>query len=157
MDTKKVEKIARSWGFAAQTDLFASATLLQPFKMRKKKTLSGQGEFVEHSDTFEQQSAFRTRLKSFLENEQLVPRELIFLTRCMRMLQATNQLLGSPVNRINLLAEWAVSGLDSKTTQQRNSLWKRIAELVRVARFKATLLGKLAEACHLSLFLRKRR
>lgn len=57
-----------------------------------------------------------------LENEQLIPRvclsktpfvgpiadvfkELIFLTRCQRMMQANNQLLGSPSARVNLTAK----------------------------------------------------
>lgn len=148
MDTKTVENIARSWGFAAQTDLFASATLLQPFKMRKssKDSTSGQtgGEDGPQpsQSTFEAQSAFKNRLKSFLENEQLVPRELIFLTRCMRMLQATNQILGSPVNRINLLAESAVSGLAIKTSRSHGSLWKRLAAVLQVVRFKLTLVGE---------------
>lgn len=39
-----------------------------------------------------------------LENEALIPRELIFLARSMRMVQAVNQGLGSPTNRVNILA-----------------------------------------------------
>lgn len=88
------------------------------------------------------QSAFKDRLKSFLENEQLVPKPLIFLTRCMRMLQASNQILGSPVNRINLLAESAASGLAVATaTSRRAPLWTRLQAVIKVVRFKTTLAG----------------
>lgn len=147
MDTPTVERIARSWGFAAQTDLFASATLLQPFKMHKKgeKSQKQQEESSSApSNAYDSQRAFKDRLKTFLENEQLVPRELIFLTRCMRMLQATNQMLGSPVNRINLLADSAVKGLAVEAATSRHTpVLKRISALLKVVRFRLTLLGEL--------------
>lgn len=45
-----------------------------------------------------------------LDNERLIPRELIFLVRSQRMLQAANQSLGSPSNRVALTARSAARG-----------------------------------------------
>lgn len=52
---------------------FASAILLRPFQVNKnKKDATGQPE-VAKSD-YERQVELKTRLKSMLENEQLIPR-----------------------------------------------------------------------------------
>ena len=75
---------------------------------------------------YELQVELKARFKTMLENEQLIPRvrtpicraskvltrfvqELIFIARCQRMMQANNQLLGSPSNRINLTAKVCLS------------------------------------------------
>ena len=104
---------------------FASAILLRPFQVNKNK--KGKSEEPPKSQ-YEQQVELKQRMKSMLENEQLIPRvrgalawsitvfrnrsrstadkqELIFLTRCQRMMQANNQLLGSPSSRVNLTAK----------------------------------------------------
>lgn len=47
---------------------------------------------------------------------ELVPKELIFVGRSMRIIQANNQVLGSPVNRLNILARHAADALISPST-----------------------------------------
>lgn len=102
MDTDTIERIGRSWGIA-NSNLFASATLLRPTTVKKeerpKTSVDSDGKTA-HQAQYE----LKERLKTMLENEQLIPRELIFLARSMRMVQAVNQGLGSPSNRINILA-----------------------------------------------------
>jgi len=117
MDTPTIERIASGWGFGSP-DMFASATLLRPFRTRKQKRPASDSPGAPGS--FEAQISVKEKLKNMLQNEKLIPRELVFLTRCMRMMQANNQTLGSPVNRINILAHWAVDGLadTSRSTQQ---------------------------------------
>lgn len=109
MDTDTIDRIGRSWGIA-NSNLFASATLLRPTTVKKedrpKPTVDADGKTAHQA-----QRELKERLKTMLENEQLIPRELIFLARSMRMVQAVNQGLGSPSNRINILAYWASEGL----------------------------------------------
>ena len=52
-------------------DRFASAILLRPFQVRKSK--AGKEEQVEKSH-YEQQVELKRRMKTMLENEQLIPR-----------------------------------------------------------------------------------
>ncbi|KAF9121156.1 hypothetical protein BGX30_002757, partial [Mortierella sp. GBA39] len=57
------------------------------------------------------QMKLKTTLKDFLINSELLPKELIFIGRNMTIVRANNKTLGSPVNRINRMARWAVVGL----------------------------------------------
>lgn len=146
MDTDTIDRITKSWGIA-NSDMFASATLLRPFHIkRKNKKSSSKQEPQLDPNSFEAQQGIKERLKSMLENEELLPRELIFLARCMRMNQASNQILGSPVNRINLLAHWAVAGVRQTSDSASASLSKVglrrwLSDLTSVWVFKFTLIG----------------
>ncbi|KAL7008769.1 hypothetical protein EMMF5_001515 [Cystobasidiomycetes sp. EMM_F5] len=114
LDTDTIERIAHSWGIA-NANLFASATLLKPTTVKKDKVTKEERarrlEEEKAKSAHQVQEELKERLRTMLENEQLIPRELIFITRCMRMVQAVNQGLGSPSNRINILAHWATEGL----------------------------------------------
>lgn len=55
-------------------------------------------------------------IKGFLVHVEMVPKELIFVGRSMRIVQANNQVLHSPVNRINILARHAASALLTNDT-----------------------------------------
>ncbi|EJU01669.1 ABC1-domain-containing protein [Dacryopinax primogenitus] len=110
MDTDTVDQIAKAWGIG-NSDMFASATLLRPTRLKRKQPEKKVEEPQTQMSRFEQERSLKVLLKTLLENEQLIPREIIFITRTMRMMQANNQALGSPSNRINILAHWAVTGL----------------------------------------------
>ncbi|WWC97778.1 hypothetical protein V866_004665 [Kwoniella sp. B9012] len=118
LDVPKIENIARKWGIALDANMFASAILLRPFQVNKHKNKK-QDKIPEKSQ-YEQQVELKARMKKMLENEQLIPRELIFLTRCQRMMQANNQLLGSPSSRVNLTARWASIGYTNSLTGSRS-------------------------------------
>ncbi|WRT68836.1 uncharacterized protein IL334_005817 [Kwoniella shivajii] len=113
-----IEGIAKKWGIAVDANMFASAILLRPFQVNKNKK-NGKNVVPEKSQ-YEQQVEIKERMKKMLENEQLIPRELIFLTRCQRMMQANNQLLGSPSSRVNLTARWASIGYTRSLTGSRS-------------------------------------
>lgn len=67
-------------------------------------------------DAYEIQMKLKTSLKDFLINSELLPKELIFIGRNMTIVRANNKTLGSPVNRINRMARWAVVGLGHDPT-----------------------------------------
>ncbi|GAA5996651.1 ABC1 kinase family protein [Rhodotorula paludigena] len=124
-DVKSIEDIAVSWGIRRQnSDIFASLTLLRPHRLRKQlKEQQGGGEGKTPEQTRqEMQSTLKERLKTMLESEELIPRELIFVTRAMRMMQGNNQTIGSPTNRINILAHWAATGLALSTPEHSAAL-----------------------------------
>ena len=81
MDVDTIEKIASSWGIA-NSNLFASATLLRPTTIKKEKKSPEQIE-LEKNETDKVKSAhqaqneLKERLRTMLENEQLIPRELV--------------------------------------------------------------------------------
>ncbi|ORX38948.1 mitochondrion protein [Kockovaella imperatae] len=141
LDIPTIERIARKWGIALDPNMFASAILLRPFQV-KKKTKEELAQEPEKT-AYEQQLELKSRFKTMLENEQLIPRELIFIARCQRMMQANNQLLGSPSNRINLTAKWASTGytrsLNAPRTIARVGLSTWLSDRFRMIILRMTL------------------
>lgn len=114
VDIKTLDKITKSWGMGeGSSELFASATLLRPWKKPKSK---GEQETTQRKSDLEVQREMKEKIKNFLVSVELVPKELIFVGRSMRIIQANNQVLGSPVNRLNILARHAASALISNRT-----------------------------------------
>lgn len=75
LDVPKIEHIAQKWGIAVDANMFASAILLRPFQVNKNKRGQGKGAEQEPEKThYEQQVELKRRLKTMLENEQLIPR-----------------------------------------------------------------------------------
>ncbi|KAH7102733.1 ABC1-domain-containing protein [Auriculariales sp. MPI-PUGE-AT-0066] len=127
-----------SMGFDPSSgNMFASAILLRPTRMRKKFTaavkdakLEEQTELTPEEEKklkFERHQAIKARFKTFMLNEDLIPRELIFIGRVQRMMQANNQTLGSPSNRINLTAKWSLIGLQT-SLPPLSAAWRGGAE-----------------------------
>ncbi|GAA5988452.1 hypothetical protein JCM11641_005348 [Rhodosporidiobolus odoratus] len=143
-DVKAIEDIATSWGIRREnSNIFASMTLLRPHKVRKTKAEEdGKGGEVGRYDS---QVGLKDRLKTMLESEELIPRELIFVTRAMRMMQGNNQALGSPSNRINILAHYASQGLSRSSPPARSllqiGLKPYLADKFRLAVFKVVLFA----------------
>lgn len=85
LDTDTIERIAVSWGIAKQnSNLFASATLLRPTTVKKEPKKSEEERAEEQKTAHQAQRELKERLKTLLENESLIPRELIFLTRSVQ-------------------------------------------------------------------------
>jgi aarF domain-containing kinase len=97
--------------------MFASVTLQKPYMPSKAPHLA-QGN-VSFQDAYQMQMSMKSRIRNFLVNQALFPRELIFVSRNMNIVRANNKTMGSPVNRINIMARWAVYGLESKTKEKR--------------------------------------
>ncbi|RKO93464.1 ABC1 family-domain-containing protein, partial [Blyttiomyces helicus] len=106
-DTETLEAIAESWGIR-DAQMLASSALQRPWRVGNAVHL---GESAPITDVYENQVRMKERIRNFLYDTELLPRELIFLGRSMNLIRANNRLLGSPVNRINILANRAVSSL----------------------------------------------
>ncbi|KAK9368853.1 ABC1 family-domain-containing protein [Lipomyces kononenkoae] len=132
---KAIRDIARSWGIGSP-ELFASATLLRPYKAggispdREQEegvtTRSNESQQSRKHEDFEMQMRMKGQLKQFIQDTNKMPLELIFLGRNMRIVQGCNQLMGSPVNRIKILANWAsrsLATLPDLTFRQRIRAW----------------------------------
>ncbi|KAL8293621.1 hypothetical protein RQP46_000322 [Phenoliferia psychrophenolica] len=149
-DISTIENIAVGWGIAKEnSEMFASLTLLRPHRLRKNATRPGPppepgGTYAASERNYNAQVGLKQRLKTMLEHEQLIPRELIFLSRTMRMMQANNQAVGSPTNRINVLAHWAADGLKlshpaSSTTLRALGLGAFLKERAQLLVFRVAL------------------
>ena len=131
-DNKTLNNIASSWGVQFP-DILASATLLSPYKGASPPDTD---QLADADDAYKAQIAIRDKLRNFLADTEKLPLELVFLGRNMRIVQATNQLLGSPVNRPALMANWASRGLIVK----ENLTWKeKIGGLIDHLKFRFTL------------------
>ncbi|KAF7544182.1 hypothetical protein G7046_g9838 [Stylonectria norvegica] len=113
-DNKTIANVTEEWGIKA-ADLFASATLLRPYeggdgssKAQFMKQLEGATPAERH---YEMQQRMKKGIREMLTDEEKWPKELIFIGRNMRIVQGNNQYLGSPVNRIKMMGEWASRSL----------------------------------------------
>lgn len=140
-DNKRIAEITTEWGIKA-ADLFASATLLRPYE-------GGDGEFknkmLNHLDGkmtasqrhYEMQKKMKQGIRDILGDEEKWPQELIFIGRNMRIVQGNNQYLGSSVNRVKMMGEWASRSL----FEDPNRPWReRVEHMYRHALFKTVLV-----------------
>ncbi|KAF7539351.1 hypothetical protein G7Z17_g12443 [Cylindrodendrum hubeiense] len=113
-DNKTITRVTEEWGIKA-ADLFASATLLRPYEGGDSSTRDKFMQELEGSTPAERHYAMQQRMKEgireILTDEEKWPNELIFIGRNMRIVQGNNQYLGSPVNRVKKLGEWASRSL----------------------------------------------
>ncbi|KAG0163680.1 hypothetical protein DFQ28_004595 [Apophysomyces sp. BC1034] len=132
LDVETMNSICKEWGIH-DANMFASITLQKPFSPTKAVHL-GQTN-LNMQDVYELQANLKSRLKHFLEDQALFPRELIFLSRNMNIVRANNKTVGSPVNRINVMAQWAVRGISvekgpmtriSKVQHFAHRLWRTL-------------------------------
>ena len=164
LDNKTIAAIAKQWG-VANTDAFASMTLLRPYEGGDLSTMnalkgddlvdseivdganndSNNNTTTDNSDkrtqaerAYAMQQKMRKGIKQVLADETRWPRELLFISRSLRILQLNNQHLGSPVNRIKTMGLWASGALaESRDLSARSRLRYWIGHLV----FRIVLLG----------------
>ncbi|KAF9192392.1 hypothetical protein BGZ51_005207 [Haplosporangium sp. Z 767] len=109
LDKKTIQEICSLWG-VGDSQMMANATLLKPYNMNRSPNITPSTN-TSVLDAYEIQMKLKSSLKDFLINSELLPKELIFIGRNMTIVRANNKTLGSPVNRINRMARWAVVGL----------------------------------------------
>eukprot|EP01083_Nonionella_stella_P004402 12718_1 len=104
MDT--LNQIGNEWG-VRDVEFFASMQLIKPFSSKKgvvdTKTLS-------KKDVIELQLSAKKRAQKILQHTRTLPRQLVFVGRNMNIVRANNKDLGSAVNRVGILAEYAAKG-----------------------------------------------
>ncbi|KAK9451500.1 ABC1 family-domain-containing protein [Limtongia smithiae] len=100
-----IREIIKGWGIGS-FDLFTTSVMLRPYRGDRRENSQDKPPVP---TTFEQQTRMKEQMKNFLTDSTKMPLELLFLGRNMRIVQACNMLMGSPVNRVKILAEWASS------------------------------------------------
>lgn len=138
-DNTTVARITEEWGIKA-ADLFASATLMRPYEGGDSYTKNEIMKDLEGATPAERHYAMQQKMKSgirqILADEDRWPKELIFIGRNMRIVQGNNQYLGSPVNRVKMMGEWASRSL----FQDRDLPWRqRVRNAWRHAIFKVVM------------------
>ncbi|GAW22432.1 hypothetical protein ANO14919_119690 [Xylariales sp. No.14919] len=113
-DNKTIADISEQWGIKAP-DIFASATLMRPYeggdgstKESLTRELSGKTQAERH---YEMQQRMKQGIRDVLADEDKWPKELVFIGRNMRIVQGNNQFMGSPVNRVKMMGNWASASL----------------------------------------------
>ncbi|PFH59455.1 hypothetical protein XA68_12287 [Ophiocordyceps unilateralis] len=114
-DNKTIAAVTAEWGIKG-ADLFASATLMRPYEggdaSTKSEAMSGDLEGLTPAERhLAMQRRMKQGVRDLLADEEKWPKELIFIGRNMRIVQGNNQYLGSPVNRVKLMGEWASRSL----------------------------------------------
>lgn len=112
-DNGTLTEVVSGWG-VQNTDLFASVTLMSPYRGGDRSTqkhLTGLTKSELAQRQYEMQQSFRQAIRQILGDESKWPQQLIFIGRCLRIVQANNQFLGSPVNRIKITGTWASRAL----------------------------------------------
>ncbi|CAG7853378.1 ABC1 family protein C10F6.14c [Serendipita indica DSM 11827] len=171
-DTEGLKEVCNQWGIDLGDDGFGmqamgSAVLLQGWskssgpKRRGAKGVKGAQPVLSKEERqkkeLEIQRQMKATVKRFLQNYELIPKELIFLGRSMRIIQANNQLsdaqaVGSPVDRIRILARGASDSLYSITLfpppelrdtspQRKSFLATYIDANIEWYRFRAAITG----------------
>ncbi|OAA42719.1 ABC1 domain protein [Metarhizium rileyi] len=140
-DNKTIARVTSEWGIKG-ADFFASATLMRPYEggdnsLRDniKKDLEGKTPTERH---YAMQQLMKQSLRDMLADEDKWPKELIFIGRNMRIVQGNNQYLGSPVNRVKMMGEWASRSLfqdkNLPMTQRVTNAWRHLL-------FKTVMFG----------------
>ncbi|KAI1851920.1 hypothetical protein JX266_002773 [Neoarthrinium moseri] len=140
-DNKTIGEISEEWGIKAP-DIFASATLMRPYEggdgRTKSEILREMEGKTQAERSFEAQQRMKQGIRDVLADEDKWPKELVFIGRNMRIVQGNNQFMGSPVNRIKIMGNWASRSL----FQDPNlPLTERVAYLWRHLLFKTVLLA----------------
>lgn len=121
-DNATIYRVADSWGIA-NSDMFASAVLLRPYRGGDQETLAvieGRADMT----PYERHEKMREMMRKFLADEDKMPKELVFIGRNMRIVQGNNALLGSPVNRVRIIGKWASYSL-TRMPGAESSSWFR--------------------------------
>ncbi|OTA95874.1 hypothetical protein M434DRAFT_393344 [Hypoxylon sp. CO27-5] len=140
-DNQTIADITKEWGIKAP-DLFASATLMRPYEGGDQSTrghimkeLKGKTPAERH---YEAQQRMKQGIREILSDEEKWPQELIFIGRNMRIVQGNNQFMGSPVNRVKMMGNWASRSL----FQDTNLPWReRLANAWQHLLFKTVLFA----------------
>jgi aarF domain-containing kinase len=75
-------------------------------------------------DIYALQVNAKDKVKQFLKNTDRLPKELIFIGRNLNLIRSNNKALGSPVNRVNLMAHYAAKSLMWRDTSKMRLLEK---------------------------------
>lgn len=133
-DNATINDITAAWGVVAP-DIFASATLMRPYEGGDGRTRNGLLSGLEEGMTpaerhYEMQRRMKQGVREILGDGDKLPKELMFIGRNMRIVQGNNQHLGSPVNRVKRMGEWASRSLfedrELPFAQRLGNAWRHL-------------------------------
>lgn len=155
-DNATLNEIVHQWG-VTNPDIFASATLMRPYRGGDLSTAQHFENLSQHDHArrhYEMQQAARRSIRQILGDESKWPHALIFIGRNLRIVQANNQFLGSPVNRVKITGTWASRALvespDLPTGEKMRNFARHI--LFKVVLFSSDLFfwfTKIRQFLHL--------
>eukprot|EP00050_Salpingoeca_kvevrii_P001718 m.177494 g.177494 ORF g.177494 m.177494 type:complete len:541 (-) comp10438_c1_seq2:1159-2781(-) len=154
LDLSELKSICESWG-VADHELFASMQMFKPFNPKNRAVHAHR---TTREDVVRLQQRAKERVRELLRDTNLLPRELIILGRSMNIIRSNNKMMGSPVNRVNIMVEYAARGFSADKTKV-TSLDKHVnahisvKELVSLAMFRVRL-WVLSAIYHLVQFRR---
>ncbi|OMJ23604.1 ABC1 family protein [Smittium culicis] len=135
-DTETLKKISEGWGIR-DSRFLSSMILFRPpdSHIRRAKNLSkarslGKETANGTQSEFDRQMDAKKLAIKFFSDSSLLPPELVFVMRNMNMVRSNNKALGSPVNRIKIMAEYSAIGatIDNLTHSNNNSVYKMVHE-----------------------------
>ncbi|KAJ2005943.1 hypothetical protein H4R26_001668 [Coemansia thaxteri] len=143
-------RIARSWGIS-DAGMFSTMVSLRPpilgsrhqHRRRASPDSSSTGE-VRSGRDYEQQMEVKRRAVAALRESSSLPPELVFVSRNMNIVRANNQSLGTPVNRVQILGQYAALGLRGMLIDEALSPNRRYDATRGVIPRRDTLLSRLA-------------
>ena len=109
MDVPRVRRVCARWGIV-DADLFASFQLLKPWTPGGAASHSVVAHNTTRAQVLALQLAAKKRVRAMLRDTSRTPRELVLVGRHLNLVRATNKHLGSPVNRVDILARYAADG-----------------------------------------------
>lgn len=156
LDTEQMTRICSDWGIRDLT-LFASASMQRPFDPMEPVYLHSSTptastppftSSVSAAETYRRHVVSKDRIRSMLSETEKIPLELLFVGRNINLVRSNNKHLGSPVNRVTLMALASVKGLGSDWT-----FWKPSHSPKSQIRYPTTTLLREIVAARVNYFL----
>lgn len=137
LDNEAVKNVIIGWGIGS-VDMFASMTMMRPYDSRKVPEISTKSDY-------QMQQEMLDNFKNFIKDINKMPLELVLIGRANSILQGTNRMYGSPVNRIKIMAYQAsksLSELHASANDNANRTWivRKFLALVSHAKFQVAVL-----------------
>ncbi|KAJ1731823.1 hypothetical protein LPJ61_002344 [Coemansia biformis] len=157
-DKTAMGRIARGWGMT-DTGMFSTMVSLKPPQLRGRRRAAGHGRdtgpepYPENGDKrgrdksdsdYDRQMELKARAVTALRDSHHLPPELVFVTRNMNIVRANNQSLGTPVNRVQILGQYAASGLRTMLVEEALGPSRRYSRTHGVDPRRGTLISRAA-------------
>ncbi|KAJ1770346.1 hypothetical protein LPJ74_003297, partial [Coemansia sp. RSA 1843] len=144
-EKRAMARVARNWGMP-DADMFSTMVSLKPPKIgrnrRSEKNRSEESTAAKGA-TYDRHMELKGRAIAALRDSHGLPPELVFVTRNMNIVRANNQSLGIPVDRVQILGQYAALGLRSMLTDEAMSPARRYSSVHGVEPSRDKLASRL--------------
>ncbi|KAJ2699787.1 hypothetical protein H4218_002448 [Coemansia sp. IMI 209128] len=140
---KSMTRIAESWGISDAGMFSTMVSLKPPIMGAHHRSGVNADDGGESKRAYEQQMEVKRRTIAALRESSNLPPELVFVTRNMNIVRANNQSLGTPVNRVQILGQYAALGLRRMLIDEALSSDRRYSGAQGVRPSRDTLLSRV--------------